>query len=198
MTESEFASALVAELRSYVDAREKSLRDEMNLMLSKAVGAIPAGPKGDQGPKGDAAKVDEDALVNRIVALIPRPKDGKDAEPVDSVALARDVLSLIPVPKDGRDGVATRDELIALVRENVTEAIGPAVTTAMDAYVATLPKTDYRGVYREGETYNHGNFATWAGSLWYANETTTEKPGEGSKSWTLAVKKGRDGRDAGR
>jgi hypothetical protein len=30
--------------------------------------------------------------------------------------------------------------------------------------------------------------------MWHANKTTTEKPGEGSKDWTLCVKKGSDGK----
>lgn len=57
-----------------------------------------------------------------------------------------------------------------------------------------LPVQIYRGVYREGETYERGDTATWAGSLWHANEKTADKPGDGSK-WSLAVKKGRDGKD---
>jgi hypothetical protein len=52
----------------------------------------------------------------------------------------------------------------------------------------------YRGPYRDGERYERGDCVTWAGCLWHCNEPTTEKPGE--KSWTLMVKKGRDGKDA--
>jgi hypothetical protein len=37
---------------------------------------------------------------------------------------------------------------------------------------------------------------TWAGSEWHCHTTTTTKPGEGSKAWTLKVKRGRDGKDA--
>ena len=36
--------------------------------------------------------------------------------------------------------------------------------------------------------------ATWGGSTFHCNETTTSKPGE-SKAWTLMVKRGRDGKD---
>ena len=35
---------------------------------------------------------------------------------------------------------------------------------------------------------------TWGGSLWTAQDDTAEKP-DGSKTWRLAVKKGRDGKD---
>lgn len=50
----------------------------------------------------------------------------------------------------------------------------------------------YRDIYREGVTYERGDVVTWAGAMWHCNEETTEKPGDGSKAWTLAVKKGRD------
>jgi len=56
----------------------------------------------------------------------------------------------------------------------------------------------YRGVYRDGETYDAGDAVTWGGSLWIALRRTASKPGDGSADWRLAVKKGRDGRDGGK
>jgi hypothetical protein len=35
---------------------------------------------------------------------------------------------------------------------------------------------------------------TWAGSLWHCDKATKNKPG--TDDWTLAAKKGRDGKDA--
>jgi hypothetical protein len=59
------------------------------------------------------------------------------------------------------------------------------------------PMPVYRGVYREGDEYGPGDMATWAGSMWHCFADTKDKPGEpGSKGWTLAVKRGRDGADA--
>lgn len=52
----------------------------------------------------------------------------------------------------------------------------------------------FEGVYQEGQTYEKGMLATWAGSSWHCNESTASKPGE-SKAWTLMVKRGRDGKD---
>ncbi|MEM5403779.1 hypothetical protein [Paraburkholderia unamae] len=62
----------------------------------------------------------------------------------------------------------------------------------------TLPVALYRGVYEQGRTYEPGDIVTWAGSMWHCNATTTDKPDAGSGAWTLAVKRGRDGRDGGR
>lgn len=53
----------------------------------------------------------------------------------------------------------------------------------------------YRGVFQMGETYSAGNFVTQDGSLWHANESTTARPGGGEAAWTLAVKRGANGRD---
>jgi hypothetical protein len=53
----------------------------------------------------------------------------------------------------------------------------------------------FEGVYQDGKSYEFGHLVTWAGSSWHCNEPTTTKPGDGSKAWTLMVKRGRDGKD---
>lgn len=54
---------------------------------------------------------------------------------------------------------------------------------------------EYKGVFAHGE-HEQGDTVTWAGSLWHCNVTGTKAlPGDGSADWTLAVKKGRDGRE---
>jgi len=58
----------------------------------------------------------------------------------------------------------------------------------------SVPVMIYRNVWTEG-TYEKGDTVTWAGSLWHCDEPTDLKPGEG-KGWTLATKRGRDGKDA--
>ncbi len=59
-----------------------------------------------------------------------------------------------------------------------------------------IPAMIYRGVFKHGETYQHGDTVTWGGSLWHCDENTADKPGEvGAKGWTLAAKRGRDGKD---
>lgn len=58
-----------------------------------------------------------------------------------------------------------------------------------------LAGLSFEGVYQEGQSYDKGNLVTWGGSSWHCNAATTAKPGDGSKDWTLMVKRGRDGRD---
>jgi hypothetical protein len=61
------------------------------------------------------------------------------------------------------------------------------------------PELSYQGVFVDGRTYQRGNFATFHGSLWFCTALNTRaRPDENSnsKDWTLAAKRGRDGRDA--
>jgi integrin beta 3 len=60
----------------------------------------------------------------------------------------------------------------------------------------TVPAQIYCGVYKDGRWYERGDTATWGGSLYHCNEPTTDKPGAGSSAWSLAVKRGEDGRSA--
>jgi len=50
------------------------------------------------------------------------------------------------------------------------------------------------GVYREGQAYEKGDTVTFGGSMFVAQEDTSDKP-ETSKAWRLGAKKGRDGKD---
>lgn len=150
------------------------------------------GEPGASGLDGKDAEIDLPALAKEVVALVPLPKDGKDAEPIDRVTLAKDILALIPVPRDGKDGIASIDDVRAEVARAVDETVAPTVQKAVAESIAALPTLQYRGVFREGTTYRAGECVTWAGSMWHADSETEEKPGEGKTSWTLMVKKGRD------
>jgi len=96
-----------------------------------------------------------------------------------------------PAGKDGKDGVSARDitvecsedgVFLCIMRENIKER-------------TRLPIPMDRGVYRSDKSYCAGDGVTWGGSFWIAQKETSEKPGENG-SWRLAVKKGRDGKDA--
>ncbi len=67
---------------------------------------------------------------------------------------------------------------------------------ALEAELRTARAVAYRGVAATGSRYRQGEFATHGGSLWHCDCDTTATPGEDPASWTLAVKRGRDGKDA--
>lgn len=72
---------------------------------------------------------------------------------------------------------------------------------ALEARVAELemrPKgMTYRGICDAGRVYEPGDVVTHSGSMWVATRRTGDTPGEGGNTgWLLAVKRGRDGKDA--
>lgn len=97
--------------------------------------------------------------------------------------------------KDGADGFAFED--LAVEQKDDCSFTIKAIKgdRIKDIGTAKFDVERYRGVYHEGRTYDRGECVTWGGSEWHCNETTNTKPGDGSKSWTLKVKRGRDGKD---
>lgn len=55
------------------------------------------------------------------------------------------------------------------------------------------PQMAYTGTWRQGASYQRGDFCSDHGSLWHAWQTTSERPGE-SEHWQLVAKRGADGR----
>lgn len=50
----------------------------------------------------------------------------------------------------------------------------------------------YRGVWQAADEYRRGDMVTHDGSVFHCNADTRAKPGNGSTTWSLAVKHGRD------
>ena len=92
------------------------------------------------------------------------------------------------------------DEMLRALDERYG-AVFQALRTRLDdaeRKIATLEAQKgiaYKGVWRQGEHYDRGQYVTCAGSLWHANESTDSRPGD-CMHWTLVVKAGKDGRDA--
>ncbi|WP_156752673.1 hypothetical protein [Mesorhizobium sp. WSM3873] len=58
---------------------------------------------------------------------------------------------------------------------------------------------EYKGVWKADERYKRGHFVTHSGSLWHCELAGSGiVPGNGAAGWRLAVKAGRDGKDASR
>ncbi len=117
------------------------------------------------------------AVTDFQTRAIPEPIEG--AQGVDG----KDGVDGTPgAPGErGADGIATREELDALVEQRFGEL---QVRTFADIY---------RGVYSPSETYTRGQLATWGGSVYLAKADTTSKPGE-SVDWQMIVKRGADAR----
>ena len=108
-----------------------------------------------------------------------------------------------PAGKDGRDGANGAngadglgfDDLDVAFDGDRTIEIKMARGDRSKSWPIVLPFLKQQGVFRDGASYALGDVVTWGGSQWHCNEATSTKPGEGSKDWTLIVKRGRDGKD---
>jgi hypothetical protein len=93
------------------------------------------------------------------------------------------------------DGVAATE----VVQDDDLRSFSVTVTRSSGATEQkkfSTPVMVYRGVFKAGSVYQPGDTVTWGGSLWHCDDATSDKPGEiNSKGWTLAAKRGRDGRD---
>lgn len=154
--------------------------DDVAPMIAEAVEkAVKAIPPAKDGIGLAGAMIDRDG--NLVVTLTNGetkrlgPVVGKDAEPAEP----------------GRDGLGFED------LEFTADGEGRPVAKFQRGDLVksvVLPCIIDRGPYRATENYQKGDAVSYGGSLWIAQEATTEKP-DGGKGWRLAVKKGRDGRD---
>lgn len=82
-----------------------------------------------------------------------------------------------------------------------------AVSDALTEHIKTLQarivelesrgELKYVGVFKQGQVYSKGNFATHGGSLFHCNEATMSVPGS-SDAWSLCAKRGSDGNNGPR
>lgn len=98
------------------------------------------------------------------------------------------------------DGKAFGEEVVAAVRDYVSRATEPLKQqiAELERRVAEADQRGlrYRGVHQKAESYKRGDAVTHDGSLWICLRAEAEgRPGT-SDDWQLAVKAGRDGKDA--
>jgi hypothetical protein len=204
--------AEIAKLPTPEPAKEVD-QGHLAAMVNEAVSALP--------PPKDGKSVEiEDVLpaivaeVEKAIAAFPLPKDGNDGQDGKDAAgivealkdngelvltlqdgrLIRTGIRDGEKGQDGRDGFGLDDFDMERGADGRTYILKFQRGEVSHEYEWTLPTPAYCGVFKHGEEYAPGDFVTWGGSLWHCNERTTDKPDVGP--WTLACKKGRDGRDA--
>lgn len=187
--------------------------------VTEAVAALPPPRDGKSVTFDDLVPLIASEVEKRVSQL-PLPKDGKDGDPGRDgldvkemfraeggrlIAVMSDgtVRELgVFVGKDGEPGKAGRDGFSLSDFDAMLMGDGRTLLLSFDsgdqAFKVELgiPAMIYRGVYQDGSTYQKGDTVTWGGSLWHCDaDETAEKPDCAGKHWTLAAKKGRDGKD---
>lgn len=184
----------VAEIPTPKDDKDfdpSMLKQLVEQAVSDAVSTMPAAEPGKDGADG------RDALALEILPFI----DEEKSYPRGSYATHNGGLWRAYEKTHGMrgweclvDGVAGIDIQQSEQRcftLKVNRTSGTSETKSFD-----VPVMIYQGVFKSGQEYLPGDTVTWGGSLWHCDERTQDKPGEaGSKGWTLAAKRGRDGRD---
>lgn len=179
--------------------------------LAETVAALPGPEKGDPGEPGvvDMAAVAAllEGMVAASVAGLPVPQPGKDG--VGLAEALRDaegnlVLTLTNGETrnigriDGKDG-----ETFALDDFDIIPLDDPrdfkfcfTRGEAMHSFELSLPGVVDQGVWKDGGEYRKGDGVSWGGQFWIAERDLPAKPDTADCGWRIAVKKGRDGKDA--
>lgn len=139
----------------------------------------PQGERGEPGPQGEKGEKGEPGAVGLQGDKGLDGRDGRDG--TDG--------------KDGRDGFTLEDFDVQPVNERTIKLMFLREGVS-HSFELEFPVIIDRGVFKAGETYKRGDAVTWGGSLWIAQKETGEKPDTPESGFRLAVKRGRDGRDA--
>ena len=200
-----FGAEMTAIVKGYVDREVAPLVAE-NKALADRIAQLEARPLPEKGEKGDPGERGEtgigvrDALIDRSGVLVLTLSDGTRRDL--GVVVGRDgsdgLNGADGAPgepgKDGRDGFSLEDFSVECGADGRTYVLKFETAEARHDYELTFPVPVYCGIYKQGEEYQPGDLVTWGGCLWHCDKATTGKPDGGD--FTLAVKKGRDGKDA--
>jgi hypothetical protein len=195
--------------------------DDVLPIVREAVEQIPKPKNGTDGKSVTA----EDVLptIREWFDALPRPSNGKDGTDGKSVTLdevrdlieplfakwqldwerrAMDVnqrcLDRFEKPKDGKDGADGLgfDEFTPVFDGRRTFTMRWARGDHVKEISFKIPSLIECGVWLHGKQYEQGDGVTCGGNYWIAQVDTNARPGENNNDWRLAVRKGRDGKDA--
>lgn len=119
------------------------------------------------------------------------PVVGKDADMKELARLVRQLIDDIPKPRDGFGFEDMSVEYDGRRSFTLKFVKGEAVKE----FTFKTPAMIYQNVYQAGKMYEPGDVVTWAGAMWHCDKETDTKPGDENDNWTLAVKRGRNGKE---
>jgi hypothetical protein len=113
----------VTEIRTDIITELRSIADRETSRVTEALATVRNGEPGLDGKDADAQEIAALLIpeVERAVAALPRPQDGKDADPEVVRAMVLDAVAAIPVPRDGKD--ADPELVKGMVAEELRNAV---------------------------------------------------------------------------
>lgn len=176
--------------------------------VARAIGQLPPPERGEKGETGDCGETGErgadgsdgkdgadgigmaGALIDRAGHLRIRMTNGTDHDLGPCIGKDGDK------GQDGRDGFGFEEMDACVLDDDRTIEFSFRRGEHEKAFTFKWPTMIYRGVWVEGQTYQAGDVVTWGGSAHVAEIETSAKPDTKDCGWRLAVKRGRDGKDA--
>lgn len=171
-----FGEAVVAQVKGHVERIVGGFESRLKAVEDRPVAKDGVGVAG--------------AVIDRGGQLVLTLSDGKSVNL--GVVVGRDAEPA----KQGESGFSLDDFAAEMQPDGRTVQMKFARGDQVQTYDLMLPVMIYRGVFKEGQSYERGDTVTWGGSLWHCDEPTDEKPEGPGKAWTLAAKRGRDGKGA--
>lgn len=195
----ERAITLIEEFNSVVDDIKKTIEPvvissfmpNIEEKIAEKIAEIPTPTNGADGING---RDGNDALHIEILPSI----DFEKSYPRGTYGMINGGVMRSYQQTQGEKGWDTAWNGIASIDTTMKDARTVSIVSILtdgtrDEKTFSLPTMIYRGVFKDGDDYQCGDVATFGGSLWHCDKETKEKPGT-SNSWTLAAKKGRDGK----
>lgn len=151
------------------------------------------GPEGKRGLQGERGEKGERGEAGKQGPAGPAGIDGNDGKPGPKGESGRNAtdLTLVQEMIEERVERALQATLITSPDSGRTFRFALGGTVVREVKTAIVLDT---GVWSAG-SYQKGDGVTHGGSFFIAQEDTSEKP-EAGNAWRLAVKRGRDGKDA--
>ncbi len=194
--------AEVAAIPKATDGKDTDL-EQIEKLVADAVAKIPSpkngepGPQGIQGVEGKSFTADEAKIILKELHESESARWALDFERRANDLIQR-TIDRIEKPKDGRDGMD------GLGFEDFrVEHDGRRTATLIfkkggqrKEFTLNIPAIIDIGFWKEGVVAEAGDGVTHGGSFWIAQKDTESKPEQGNPDWRLAVRKGRDTRQA--
>jgi hypothetical protein len=205
-----YGEGIVEIVKGYVEREIGPLKAE-NESLKARIAALEDRPAPEKGEKGDPGEPGKDGVNGAdgkdgmsgkdAAGIVEVLKDsGELVLTLEDGRLIRTGIRDGEKGQDGRDGFGFDDMDVCVLDDDRTIELSFRRGEEEKAFTFKWPTVLDRGPFKIDRElpYEPGDGVTWGGQFYICNEQTNEKPdlSKYGKPWRLAIRKGRDGKDA--